>query len=100
MASDDAIAIKKHLKFYIGIFVALAILTIITVAVSYIHLGTSGNIILALIIATIKAGLVASFFMHLSSEKSTIHRLMITAIFFFLALILLSVFAFFDPIKN
>ena len=98
--ADDAVVIKKHLKFYVGVFVALAVLTIITVAVSYVHLGTSGNIILALIIAAIKAGLVASFFMHLSSEKTTIHRLMIAAVFFFLALVLLSVFAFFDPIRN
>lgn len=100
MAGDDAAAIQKHLKFYVGVFGALLVLTVITVAVSYIHLGTAGNIVLALVIATFKAALVAAFFMHLSSEKATIYRLMISALVFFLALVFLSLFAFFDPIKN
>ncbi|MBX7156799.1 MAG: cytochrome C oxidase subunit IV family protein [Verrucomicrobiae bacterium] len=100
MAGDDAVAIKNHLKFYVGIFAALLVLTVITVVVSYIHLGTAGNITLALVIATLKASLVAAFFMHLSSEKTTIYRLMISALFFFLVLVFLSIFAFLDPIRN
>ncbi|MEZ5405632.1 MAG: cytochrome C oxidase subunit IV family protein [Verrucomicrobiia bacterium] len=100
MAGDDAVAIKSHLKFYVGIFAALLVLTVITVVVSYIHLGTAGNITLALVIATLKASLVAAFFMHLSSEKTTIYRLMISALFFFLVLVFLSIFAFLDPIRN
>lgn len=100
MAGDDVATIKKHLKFYVGIFGALLILTVVTVAVSYVHLGTAGNITLALIIAAFKASLVAAFFMHLSSERQTIRRLMMAALFFFLVLVLLSLFAFFDPITN
>ena len=44
------------------------ILTGITVGAAYIDLG-SGNVVVALIIATGKASLVALFFMHLRWEK-------------------------------
>jgi cytochrome c oxidase subunit 4 len=43
------------------------ILTVITVGVSYIHFGVF-NIVVALAVASIKASLVALFFMHLKYE--------------------------------
>ena len=49
---------------YVSTLVALLILTAITVGASYIDFG-SGNVVIALIIATIKATIVALFFMHL-----------------------------------
>ena len=54
--------------FYWGIFAALIVLTFITVAVSYVDFG-SANTVIAMLVATIKATLVASFFMHLSHDK-------------------------------
>ncbi len=48
--------------------IALLILTAVTVGAAYINLG-SGNIVIALAIATVKAILVALFFMHLRWEK-------------------------------
>ena len=39
--------------------------TAITVAVSYVHLGAIGNLIVAMAVATVKGTLVALFFMHL-----------------------------------
>jgi cytochrome c oxidase subunit IV len=90
--------IRAHMKRYITVFVILLVLTVVTVAVSYVHLGTSGNVVVALLIAVFKASLVASFFMHLSSEKWTIYRFLIMTLIFVMGLMLLSLLAFTDPI--
>ena len=50
-------------KLYIGIWIALMCLTVITASVSFIDLGPF-NTIVALVIATFKAILVVLFFMH------------------------------------
>ena len=55
-------------KYYIRTFIALLILTVITVAVSRVDLGIL-NTPMALFIALIKMSLVASFFMALRWEK-------------------------------
>jgi cytochrome c oxidase subunit 4 len=55
-------------QFYVGIFVALVILTIVTVKVSYYDFGEA-NILIAIAIATAKASLVSIFFMHLAHDK-------------------------------
>src|ERR1700733_14119080 len=55
-------------RFYIGIFAALICLTIATVKVSYYDFG-SANIVIAMLIATMKASLVAAFFMHLRYDQ-------------------------------
>jgi len=52
------------LRIYFGVWVALLVLTAITLAVSYYDFG-EGNLIIALVVATIKATLVSLFFMHL-----------------------------------
>ena len=56
-------------KYYIGTFVALLFLTFVTVAVSLVDLGSVANIALALLVAGVKAGLVATFFMGLRWDK-------------------------------
>lgn len=53
---------------YLKTFGALMVLTIITVAVSRVDLGTTVNLIIALLIATMKASIVAAIFMHLKSD--------------------------------
>ena len=85
MSSDhDIIDIQRHIKVYMTIFAALAVLTIITVAASYMDLSTGEAILLALTIASVKGSLVAGYFMHLISEKALITWiLMLTAGFFF-----------------
>ena len=90
---------KKHLKIYINVFVALLLLTFVTVGASYIHFGGKGNIAVALVIALIKAGLVAGFFMHLKSERRPIYRILYFTVFFFLPLMFLTIWAFHDPIS-
>ncbi len=74
-------------KLYTGILIALLILTGITVGAAYIDLG-SGNVVVALIIATIKASLVALFFMHLRWEKP-VNSIIAVAGFLFLGIFLM-----------
>jgi cytochrome c oxidase subunit 4 len=77
MSSDHAHAhaddgrVHVHIAstpFYWGIFFTLVFLTFVTVAVSYFDFG-SANIIIAMLVATMKASLVAAFFMHLAHDK-------------------------------
>ena len=56
------------MKVLVGVWVALLFLTYITVAATYIDLGQF-NLWLALAIATLKASIVALFFMHLAWDK-------------------------------
>lgn len=63
---------ERHItsnKTYIMVWIALMIFTGITVYVSYIHFGVF-NIVVALGVASIKASIVALFFMHLKFEDS------------------------------
>lgn len=72
--------------FMIGIFAALIFLTVITVAVSYVDLGAA-NTLVAMIIATAKASLVATFFMHLKGDKA-IHTIILLGAVLFLGIFL------------
>ena len=56
---------------YLGVLLALLFLTIITVAVSRVDFG-SLNVIVAMLIASIKALLVLLFFMHLKFESPVV----------------------------
>src|SRR5690606_5197309 len=47
----------------------LLVLTVLTVSVTAIDLGQQGNLIVAMLIATVKAALVCTFFMHLLWDK-------------------------------
>lgn len=75
--SSHAHDVQKEVKRYLIVFAALAALTVITVAVSYLHLELHEAVILAMIVATIKGGLVACYFMHLISEKKLIYGVLI-----------------------
>ena len=93
MDDKNAHDVKKHLKVYIGVFVALLVGTVITVAASRVDLGHAGNISLALFIAVIKAALVAAFFMHLASEKKPIYTILVFTAFFFVGLMALTLWS-------
>jgi cytochrome c oxidase subunit IV len=87
---EDDGAVHVHIssaRFYWGIFGALVFLTFVTVAVSYFDFG-SANIVIAMIVATAKAGLVATFFMHLRYDK-LFNTLTFLAAFLFLAIFIL-----------
>ena len=85
----DPAEIDRHVRVYITVFVALMALTLITVAISYLHLSTPMAITLALFVATIKGTLVASYFMHLISEKKLIYAVLVLTVVFFVALLAL-----------
>ena len=68
--------IKKHVRVYVAIFIALAVLTVVTVGASYLHVSTGMHITIALVIALVKASLVAGYFMHLVSERQLIYWLL------------------------
>ena len=91
MTSDHEVDIDKHVRIYITVFVALMVLTIVTVTVSRFHLPVPVAVTVALIVATIKGGLVACYFMHLISEKKLIYAVLALTAFFFVALLALPV---------
>lgn len=89
MAGSHA-EIKKHVKTYIAVFVALAIATVLTVAASQIHVSQPVHIAIALFIAVVKASMVAAIFMHLKWEKAACiwWSLAICAVFFVVLMLL------------
>jgi cytochrome c oxidase subunit IV len=89
MTSNHAADIDRHVKVYITVFVALMALTIITVAISRLHLPVAVAVTVALLVATIKGSLVACYFMHLISEKKLIYAVLLLTAVFFLALLAL-----------
>jgi cytochrome c oxidase subunit 4 len=88
---DHAADIDRHVRIYITVFVALMALTLITVAISYLHLPVPMAVTVALLVAIIKGSLVACYFMHLISEKKLIYAVLLVTVLFFIALIALPV---------
>jgi cytochrome c oxidase subunit 4 len=75
-AHDDLghVAPKRVL---LGTFGALMTLTVLTVTATRIDMGANLNLILAMVIATVKASLVCAFFMHLKYEKRFLKGLLL-----------------------
>ena len=79
--------IRDHVKTYRNIFIALLILTGLTVGVSYIHFNLLWvGIFVGLLIASIKGYLVAANFMHLNNEKKMIYWVLILTVSFLVVL--------------
>ncbi len=77
ISESEAARVREHLRVYVMVFVALAVLTVVTVAISYLQLATALAISVALVVATVKASLVAGYFMHLISEEKVILYLLV-----------------------
>ena len=99
MSGNSVEEIKKETRVYILVFVALAVLTLVTVGVSYLHLSPGAAIALALFIATIKGSLVAAYFMHLLSERKLVYAVLILTLVFFVALLLLPLGGYADRLQ-
>jgi len=86
---SDSHDISKHVKSYVAVFIALAVFTVVTVVAAYgVHVSKPAHIGIALVIAAIKASLVAAIFMHLKWERSaSIWWVLMICAIFFLALI-------------
>jgi cytochrome c oxidase subunit 4 len=83
-AHKDDGAVHAHISstgFYAAIFAALIVLTVLTVGQSYVDLG-SMNLIVVILIATTKASLVVSFFMHLRYDNKFNALIFISCLFF------------------
>jgi cytochrome c oxidase subunit 4 len=71
-------------KVLLGVYGCLLVLTILTVAVTFVNLGRFA-VVIALAIAVAKAGLVAMYFMHLRWD-SPFNGIVLIVAFFFVAL--------------
>jgi len=91
--------LKKHVRIYIIVFVSLMVLTLVTVAISYLHLPFAAAVGLALTVALIKGSLVACYFMHLISERRLIFIVMAITVFMFLGVLLGPVLTEVDEIR-
>jgi cytochrome c oxidase subunit IV len=96
MTSDHAVDIDRHVRVYITVFVALMVLTIVTVAISRLHLSVPIAVTVALLVAIIKGSLVACYFMHLISEKKLIYAVLALTVAFFAVLLAVPSLTFFD----
>lgn len=94
--SDHPDDVSKHIRGYLIIGGTLLLGTILTVMASQMDLGHGWNIVLALVIATVKASLVALFFMHLISEKQMIYTVLAFTAFFFIGLMAITLSAYHD----
>jgi cytochrome c oxidase subunit 4 len=93
---SDHSDVSKHVRGYLIIGGTLIVGTVLTVLASQIDLGHTWNIVLALIIATAKASLVALYFMHLISEKQLIYTVLGFTAFFFISLMFITIAAYND----
>ena len=91
-------SIQEHIRVYLMVFGALGILTVVTVLASYLEISTSEGIFLALIIASVKASLVAGYFMHLITEKNTIIWILILTVVFFFVMFFLPLVSYTDQV--
>ncbi len=84
--------VAKHKRVYIAVFIALLVGTIITVGLNLVHFDSKAvTIAIALFVASIKAALVACYFMHLISEKKMIYIILGFTTILAIALMVLTV---------
>jgi cytochrome c oxidase subunit 4 len=98
MSDHDSPQHEVHsVRGYLFVYFALLAGTVLTVWASFIHFGSSGiNIAVALVIACVKASLVAGYFMHLISERKMIYCVLIFTAIFFTGLMFLTLYAHHD----
>ena len=97
--ADNIEAIQKSIKWYIIIGVLLIVFSGLTVGLSYVELPThSLNILVGMILATIKATLVALIFMHLNHERSMIYKILLFTVVLATVLFALFIFSHEDPL--
>ena len=70
---SDHADLDKTVRTYILVFVALMVGTLVTVLAAELDVSVPLAITIGLFIATVKASLVACFFMHLIDEKRVIY---------------------------
>jgi caa(3)-type oxidase subunit IV len=103
----DATAIKRSMRLYLGIGLGLFCGTVATVAVATVpaldfgrHGFDAADLVLGLLIATVKASLVALFFMHLNHERKLIYFLIILATVHCIGMVAFTLLAEMDTIRD
>jgi cytochrome c oxidase subunit IV len=97
MSDHSSAKHENHsIRGYMFVYFALLVGTGFTVWASVFDLGHHWNIVLALIIACVKAFLVAAYFMHLISEKKMIYSVLAFTAFFFAGLMVLTLYSLHD----
>ena len=81
----------SSLRTYLGVGGALLFLTVVTVAVSFVDLGGL-NVVVALLIASLKGSLVVLFFMHLLYDNKIYLTVFLAALVFLSILIIFTMF--------
>jgi cytochrome c oxidase subunit 4 len=66
---EHGLAHIASVKTLLGTWGILMVLTVVTVLATKVDLGSSMNLVVAMVIATIKATLVALYFMHLRYDR-------------------------------
>lgn len=91
--------VQKHVKGYLLVGAVLIVCTALTVGLSYVNFGSQkANIVVAMLLAAFKVGLVGAIFMHLAAEKKLIYRVLIFTAFFVLGLFWLTYLAWYNPV--
>ncbi len=98
---DDQAHVAAHVNKYLMVGGLLIVFTGLTVFLSYVDFGSHKmNMAVGMLVATIKATLVALIFMHLNSERKLIYRVLIFTAFFVLGLFWLTYLHWYDPISR
>ena len=82
-------AMPHHKVNYVAIFGLLVALTVVTVVVAFVHIRSELiKVLVALLIASIKAAFVALYFMHLKFEGKLIYLILAVPVFLCIVLVI------------
>ena len=96
MATESKESIEHHIQTYIRVFIALGVLTVITVAVSYLNV----SFFIAMTVATIKGSLVLGYFMHLITERQMIIWILVATVTTFIILMFIPLISLTDQVTT
>lgn len=96
-AHDDH-DVAAHLRIYWAVGAALLVGTVVTVLARYLEFNSVAlTVAVAMFIASIKAFLVAGYFMHLISERKAIYLTLAVTVVFFVGMVGLILWSESDP---
>ncbi len=97
----------KHKRLYLIVGIWLGVFSCVAISLGVfpiLDVGPPGatweDIVIGLGVSGIKAGLVSWIYMHLNHEKGLVYKTLVFTIIFFAALMGLTLFTLFDPIKE
>ena len=100
MATESKESIEHHIQTYIRVFIALGVLTVITVAVSYLNVSFIEAFFIAMTVATIKGSLVLGYFMHLITERQMIIWILVATLVSFIILMFIPLISLTDQVTT